>query len=219
MESLLEVKRLKKKINGRLLFENLSFKLDKGKSITIEGPSGSGKTTLLKCISLIDRVDAGEIKFDGEIISSKEFKKATYDLNGKIGFVFQEDNLWPHITARENISLPINLSNRSVDHQLLNKLYIKFNVDNIIDKYPSQLSGGEKQRVAIIRSIIHKPQLLLLDEFTSNLDYQNASEIYKYIENLLKEGISVITVSHNVELLPDFLKNRIVQIKKLTHNA
>jgi ABC-type sugar transport system ATPase subunit len=184
-----------KNVSTNFCLKNVNFKIKDGEFISILGPSGAGKSTLLNVIS-------GLIEYNGEIFFNDINIKTINTNKRKIGYLFQEAYLFPHLTVYENIAFGLKAKN------IENKIIIKkiemmlelFNIQNLIFNYPNNLSGGEKKRVALARSIITEPEILLLDEPFSNLDQQNIeiiqNEIIK-IHNTLK--ITTVLVTHNFE--------------------
>ena len=204
MENILKVKNVEKYYGSKSsltkAINGISFDVDKGEFVAIMGASGSGKSTLLNCISTIDKVTAGEIYVDGERIT----KLIGNDLNkfrrDKLGFIFQDFNLLDTLTGYENISLSLAIQNVSYSEQkrriedIANKLGIK----KILNKYPYQMSGGEKQRIASARAIITNPSLILADEPTGALDSKSAKQLLNSFEYLNKElNSTILMVTHD----------------------
>lgn len=178
----LEIKNLNKSFNGKQVLKNINLEIKKGEIVVIIGPSGSGKSTLLRCISSLETITSGEI--------------ITKD---KIGMVFQNFNLFSNLTVLENIMLsPIKVDkkNKNEVKKEAIKLLKSINLIDKVNNYPFQLSGGEKQRVAIIRSLIMKPEILLFDEPTSALDREMTAEVLNLIKSLKK---TLIIVTHELE--------------------
>ena len=179
---------------------------EKGKFYAIMGRSGSGKTTLINILGLMDNPTSGKYSIDGvDTIAMSESEKAKIR-NKKLGFVFQSYYLESKLTALENVVLP-TLINEDIDRdkrvskakELLEKLGLKDRTNH----YPSQLSGGECQRVAIARSLINNPTTIIADEPTGNLDSKNEIEIFEMLKDISRDGKTVIVVSHN-ELIKDY---------------
>lgn len=177
---------------------NINFK--SGKFYAIMGRSGSGKSTLVNILGLLDSFDSGDYILDGQSILSLTDREKSKIRGQKIGFVFQSFYLNPKITALENVLLPTmvidNISFNTKRQNAINLLN-KFGLKERLNHLPSQLSGGEQQRVAIARSLINNPQILIADEPTGNLDSKTEKEIFELLKNISKEGKTVIVVSHN----------------------
>ncbi len=178
--------------------DHLSFTIKRKEFTIIVGPSGSGKTTLLNLLGGMDVLSKGDIIVDGEDISSYNDKKLTFFRRNSIGFVFQFYNLMPNLTAIDNISIATEICKnplKSIDALKL------VGLANRKDNYPSQLSGGEQQRVSIARALAKNPKLLLCDEPTGALDYQTGKMILKVLYDLCKkEEKTVIVITHNSAL-------------------
>jgi ABC-type lipoprotein export system ATPase subunit len=180
------------------VLKNLSYSFNKGKIYSLMGPSGSGKSTLLNLISLIDRPTLGSIKFNEELVNFTNNKKNDIFRAKNIGIVYQQNNLLSDFTALENVYLA-NLSINDKD-SAVNKakdLLKKIGLSNRLNHFPSQLSGGECQRIAIARAIINDPEIILADEPTGSLDLNTAKEIFKLLENQKKPNRLIIFATHN----------------------
>ena len=202
MNSFIELSNLTKtfiaKKNVKVL-KKINFKFKLGKIYSLMGPSGSGKSTLLNIISLIDRPTSGSIKFDNQQINFKENEKNDFFRANKIGIIYQQDNLLPDFTALENVYLASLSSGKPKEYAMnkAKKLLKSVGLSNRFDHYPSELSGGEKQRVSITRALINDPQIILADEPTGSLDQKTSIKIF----NLLRKQIStkrlIIFATHN----------------------
>lgn len=198
---MLEIKNLSKtykEAHGKItVLKDVNLKIDAGKFIVLLGPSGSGKSTLLNLIAMLDKPNSGEILLDGKnILRLSEDKKAEIRLNN-FGFVFQFDSLLPEFTVLENIELPAIMKgeqNEKVGLELLEK----FGLGNFSSKMPQTLSGGEKQRIAIMRALRNSPKLILADEPTGNLDIDKKTKIFKDFASLSKTGVSVLMATHDI---------------------
>ena len=181
------------------VLNNINFKFESGKVYSIIGPSGSGKSTLLNLLSLIDIPSSGFIEYNKEKIDVNSSIKND-DLRSKnIGIIYQDKNLLPDFTAVENVILPNLLisNNKSNSRELAKKLIKKFDLTSRLNHYPSELSGGENQRIAIARALINEPNIILADEPTGSLDFENAKQIFKILLNLKNKNRIIIFATHN----------------------
>lgn len=198
----LEIKNLTKKYATSALFKELSL-TSQASVLGLIGPSGSGKSTLLRLIAGLDVPDAGEIQLNEEKVPSKEGALLqTY--RKSLGIVFQAWNLFPHLNAIENIMLPLIRAHNFTEegaYERATELLRRFELLVHAEKKPSELSGGQNQRAAILRAIAHKPNLLLLDEPTSALDPVMTSEVLDLLFELKSEGTSLLLVSHHIPFL------------------
>ena len=186
----------KKKIN---FLKNLNFKFKKGKIYSLSGPSGSGKSTLLNLLSLIDRPSSGSIKIDNQNINYNEIEINDKIRSNNIGIVYQEKNLLPDFTAIENVciaSLAANNNHKMAEQESLNIIQ-KVGLKDRANHYPSELSGGEMQRIAISRAIVNKPRIILADEPTGSLDHENANQIFNLLFKLKNNDRVIIFATHN----------------------
>ena len=202
MNSFLELKNISKNFNTVKkikVLNKLSYNFKKGKVYSLMGPSGSGKSTLLNLISLIDRPTNGLIKFDNTQVNFNENNKNDIFRARKIGIVYQQNNLLPDFSAFENLylaSLSIN-DNKKVAMSKAEKLLKKIGLSNRSNHFPSQLSGGESQRIAIARAIINDPDIILADEPTGSLDMKTAKDIFALLSNQKKPNRLIIFATHN----------------------
>ena len=181
------------------VLKNLSYKFKKAKTYSLMGPSGSGKSTLLNLISLIDRPTTGTINFNQSQINFSENKKNDIFRAKKIGIIYQQNNLLPDFTALENVYLA-NLSinnNKDIAMTKAIDLLRRIDLSNRLNHFPSQLSGGECQRVAIVRAIINDPNIILADEPTGSLDLKNAKDIFELLNTQRKPDRLIIFATHN----------------------
>ncbi len=189
--------------------DNISFPIEKGEFVVIVGPSGAGKTTVLNILGGMDTATSGTITVDGEDISKYNEKELTRYRRDDVGFVFQFYNLIQNLTAVENIQMATQISKNPLDaEQLLGEVGLGARADN----FPSQLSGGEQQRVSIARALAKNPKLLLCDEPTGALDYITGKSILKLLQDTCREkGMTVIVITHNSALAP--MADKIIKIK------
>lgn len=217
-QTILEIKGLNKAYKqGReeiKVLENLDFRIKRGEFVSIVGPSGSGKSTLLNIIGLLDNEYSGKVSLFGEDMGkADELRKAVLRLK-HLGFVFQFDSLLPEFTVKENIEMPaMLLSQKKAKEENSAKkedkedkdgetpssaeLLKRFSLEEIADKFPMEISGGEKQRSAMMRALRNGPELLIADEPTGNLDPNNSELIMKDLRRIADSGTAVIMVTHN----------------------
>ena len=181
------------------VLKKISYKFKKGKIYSLMGPSGSGKSTILNLLSLIDRPNSGSISIENKLINFDESDKNDKLRSNKIGIIYQQDNLLPDFTALENIYLASLAAgkNKELSITKAKNLLKKMGLLNRLDHYPSQLSGGEKQRVSIARALINDPQIILADEPTGSLDLETAKEIFKILKNQINTNRLIIFATHN----------------------
>ena len=193
---------------------DVDLKIKKEEFVAIMGPSGSGKSTLLHMIGVLDRPTSGKIYLDGTDISKLNDSELARLRGEKIGFVFQFFNLYPTLTARENIELPMLILERDKKERKMksSKLLKTVDLENRAEHLPSQLSGGERQRIAIARALANDPPLILADEPTGNLDTKAGSEIMKFLDKLQEdEKVTVVMVTHEEHIAK--YAERIVRLK------
>lgn len=188
----------------RPVLKGLVWELEPGSRVGITGQSGSGKTTLLNLIGALDRPDSGEVIFNGQDISRFTNNELTLFRNRNIGLVFQQHYLLPQLNLWENVLLPLMPSGKANQEDSMKwaeTLLRKTGIWDMRNQKPSQLSGGECQRTAVVRAMINKPTLILADEPTGALDEENAANLAELLINLSKEeGVTLITVTHSAEL-------------------
>lgn len=204
---MLVIKNLSKSFTQRgQVLNNLSLEVKEGDSIAIMGPSGSGKSTLLNILGLLDKPDAGEILFKGTPVDQFSDDDSAAYRNKNIGFVFQDHLLLPHLTVAENIFLPLlaskySLAELTAREDIILQLMEKTGIQDLKNKYPSNISGGEAQRVALVRSLANNPSILLADEPTGSLDSRNAGNLGDLLLKMNSEtGITLILATHSEEL-------------------
>ena len=180
--------------------DSVSFSVEKGELCVIVGASGAGKTTVLNMLGGMDSCTGGEITVDGELVSKFSNKKLTNFRRHDVGFVFQFYNLVPNLTALENVELATQLSKNAINPV---KVLHMVGLGDRMDNFPSQLSGGEQQRVSIARALAKNPKLLLCDEPTGALDYVTGKQILNILQDMCrKTGMTVIIITHNQAIAP-----------------
>lgn len=186
---MLELINVSKSIDSQVILKNINLKIKSNELVSILGPSGSGKSTLLNIMGLLAPFDSGEILLNGLSYLTISSKEKNLIRNQKIGFVFQFHNLLGEFTAKENILMPLYIRKEPISKDqlnYLNKIARILNINSLLDKIPSKLSGGEQQRIAIARALITQPEIILADEPTGNLDENNAQNLYKLFLELKK---------------------------------
>ena len=181
----------------------VSFSIAKGSLAALSGPSGSGKTTLLNIMGGIEAPDAGRVIVGGRDITSESEKALSRFRRAHVGFVFQQFNLLPELTARENIELPLALNGMGGAERTrrVEDLLERLGLGNRIDALPNELSGGEMQRVAVARAAAHSPTVILADEPTANLDSRNAREVILLLRSLKElEGVTIVISTHDEQV-------------------
>lgn len=193
-------------IQRGVVLDNLNLDVKEGDSIAIMGPSGSGKTTLLNIIGLLDKPDSGTITFRGTSVAGFSDDESAVYRSRNVGFVFQDHLLMPHLTVSENISLPLlavkyTREELSVKTDRLKVLMERTGIYDLKDKYPFTISGGEAQRVSLVRALANSPSILLADEPTGSLDSKNADMLGDLLLEMNRDfGITIILATHSAEL-------------------
>ena len=203
---MITVKDLHKSYNDHHLFKGISLDVKKGEVVAIIGPSGSGKSTFLRCINGLEYFQKGEVIVEGvklhsinRLNPSKEDLEAIRKIRLKVGMVFQQFNLFPHMTVLENIiEAPVRVSGIDRNEARENALALlrRINLEDKINSLPEDLSGGEQQRVAIVRALAMKPEVMLFDEPTSSLDPEMVGEVLSVIKDLVDGGMTTLLVTH-----------------------
>lgn len=203
---MLEVQNIKKIYRSRFgkneleALKSINFTVEAGEYIAIMGESGSGKTTLLNILALLDRPTSGKVILMGKDLQEIKDNEMAKFRRENLGFVFQDFNLLDNFTVKENILLPLVLSDEkiSVMEEKLLKIAKKLNVSDLLNKYPYEISGGQKQRTAIARALISEPKILLADEPTGALDSNNTRELLKVFKDLNQDGETILMVTHSI---------------------
>ena len=199
----------------RPVLKDASLDLQRGEFLAILGKSGSGKSTLLNLISGIDQFDSGEIYINGQSLTALDERQRTFFRRQQIGFIFQFYNLIPTLSVLENVSLPLELLGTDLDEaqERASRMLAAVGLEDRLKTYPDRLSGGEQQRVAISRALIHDPLIVLADEPTGNLDEETGKQVLDLLEQLTRQsGNTLIMVTHSRENAA--LADRIVELRE-----
>lgn len=211
---MIKINNITKKFGSLEVLKGITLEIKKGEVVSIVGPSGAGKTTLLQIIGTLDKADGGTVEIDGTNVMELSQKKLADFRNGHIGFVFQFHQLLPEFTALENIMIPAligGMSKRNAKEKAMQLLEFMGLTDRAQHK-PSQLSGGEKQRVAVARALVNDPSVVLADEPSGSLDSQNKAELHQLFFDLRERmGQTFVIVTHDEELAQ--LTDRTIHIK------
>lgn len=201
-EVILSISHLSKFFGQNEVLKDISTEVTKGEVVVIIGPSGSGKSTFLRCLNYLELPTNGEINFKGQILSHQTKEHVLDIYRTKIGMVFQNFNLFPHLTVLENITLaPLSVS-KVTSKEAINRANDLLKSIGLLEKahaYPRDLSGGQQQRVAIARALAMKPDVMLFDEATSALDPELVGEVLKVMRDLAHTGMTMIIVTHEMD--------------------
>lgn len=199
--SIIRVENLHKSFGTNHVLRGIDLEVRKGEVIAVIGPSGSGKSTFIRCLNLLEKATDGKIFLDGSEITNLKSEKEMDMIRVRMGMVFQQFNLFPHYTIRENlIHAPMKVKGLSKEEatDMAEKLLKKVGIYDKIDAWPSSLSGGQQQRVAIARALAMKPEIMLFDEPTSALDPEMVGEVLNVMKQLAEEGMTMIVVTHEM---------------------
>ena len=189
--------------------DGVNFKIEKGEFCLIVGASGAGKSTVLNMLGGLDSCNDGKIRVDGRLINNLDENALIEYRRFDVGFVFQFYNLIPNLTALENVELASQLSKKSLDPKTMLK---RVGLADRMDNFPSQLSGGEQQRVSIARALAKNPKLLLCDEPTGALDYITGKSILKLLQDTCREkGVTILVITHNLAIAP--MADKVIKVK------
>ena len=208
----LKIRNLKKVFGKNKVLNGIDFELKEGERVVILGPSGSGKSTFLRCINWMEEPTAGEIIFDGELVTEKNIRR----IRRNLGMVFQHFNLISNMTVMENLTLApvkLKLMKKPAAEKRAMELLKHIGLPNKAQSYPVSLSGGQKQRVAIIRAMMLNPEVLLFDEPTSALDPESIGDVLSLIRELAERGMTFIIVTHEMSFAKE-IATRIVFLDK-----
>lgn len=196
---ILETRNLKKSFGKLEVLKGISTEIRRGEVVSIIGPSGGGKSTFLRCLNLLETPDSGQVLFKGQDVTDKKLNIAKY--RQSIGMVFQHFNVFPNMTVLENVTLAPVLEKKVPKEQAREEtmaLLRRVGLGDKADEYPRKLSGGQKQRLAIVRAMAMKPEVMLFDEPTSALDPEMVGEVLSVIQDLAKEGVTMVVVTHEM---------------------
>jgi len=193
---MLEAKNICKQYNGTRVLCDVSLTVETNKITALIGPNGSGKSTLLRVLTFLDLPDEGTISVDNELYSFPSGRERYKNLWPDLTMVFQQLFLWPHLTLRENISLPVRKRKVRDCAERLKRLIDIFDMSDFADRYPNETSLGQRQRAALARAIILSPRYLLLDEITSALDVEQTTAVLNHLQTLKEEGTGILLVTH-----------------------
>tara|TARA_B100000959_G_scaffold189502_1_gene198211 strand:+ start:221 stop:904 length:684 start_codon:yes stop_codon:yes gene_type:complete len=203
---LIEIKKLSKEFENNnsviKVLKDINLNLESGKIIALVGPSGSGKSTFLHLLALLDSPTQGRISILGNSTSNLSENKKNQIIRDYISIIFQNNNLLSDFTALENVAIPLIIRNKAYSFAIkkAEKFLKEVNLGHRLNHFPSDLSGGEQQRVAIARSLIAETKIILADEPTGNLDYKNSQEIFSYFLKLKEKNKIILIATHNREL-------------------
>ena len=205
-KNLIEIKKLKKEFkNNNLIVKvlnNVNINIESGKLVALVGPSGSGKSTFLHLLALLDEPTKGKIFLFGNSTSNISEDKKNKIIKDYISIIFQNNNLLSDFTALENVAIPLIIRNQNYKNSIekAKKVLAKVNLSHRLNYFPSDLSGGEQQRVAIARSLAADTKIILADEPTGNLDYKTSNEVFSYFLKLKEKNKTILIATHNREL-------------------
>lgn len=211
---MIKIENLYKSFDNTAVLRDVNMEIKKNEIVALQGPSGAGKTTLLKSIGLLDTIDKGSILFDKQNIASFNTKQQCFFRNQEIGFVFQFHNLLPEFSALENICMPGLISGEVLKNIQQKALVLmdSLNIESKKNAKPNELSGGEQQRVAIARSLINSPKLILADEPSGNLDSKQSIDMFQLFHEISKKyQTTFLIITHNNDLAQ--MCNRIINIQ------
>jgi len=197
---IIEFLKVTKKFDDLVVLKDVDLKIDTGEVVVLIGPSGSGKSTLIRCINALEPIDGGDLIVDN--LSVKSDQKTLCKIRQEAGMVFQQFNLFPQMTALENIMFgmrQVRKTDKKEAKQTAQELLGKVGLSDKAGHYPSELSGGQQQRVAIARALAINPKVMLFDEPTSALDPELKEEVLNVMQDLAKEGMTMVVVTHEME--------------------
>ena len=199
-KSMLKATNLNTTYDNREVLKNVEITIEPGKITSLIGPSGAGKTTLLRVLSMLEKPKSGNISLDNKKVEFPIQKNDQASPWPEVSVVFQQLFIWPHLTLRKNIELPLEIRgtlNESKQH--LDQLYRTFDMAEYLDRFPNEVSLGQRQRVALVRALALKPKYLLLDEITSSLDVEQSAIILSHLTEIKKQGVGILMVAHDID--------------------
>jgi ABC-type lipoprotein export system ATPase subunit len=205
-KNLIEIKKLKKEFKNNnsvvKVLNNVNINIESGKLVALVGPSGSGKSTFLHLLALLDEPTQGKIFLFGNSMANISEDKKNKIIKDYISIIFQNNNLLSDFTALENVAIPLIIRNQNYKNSIekAKKVLAKVNLSHRLNYFPSDLSGGEQQRVAIARSLAADTKIILADEPTGNLDYKTSNEVFSYFLKLKEKNKTILIATHNREL-------------------
>jgi polar amino acid transport system ATP-binding protein len=205
----LEVRGLRKTFGPKVVLDGIDLDVAEHEVVALIGPSGCGKSTLLRCLDLLEKVDDGSIRLDGELVTGSGVR--ANDVRKRIGIVFQAFNLFPHLSVLDNVTLAprrVHRVGRREAEDRAREALTRLGLGEKVDDYPDRLSGGQQQRAAIARALVTDPQVLLLDEVTSALDPELVGEVLAVIRDLAEGGMTMVLATHEMGFARD-VANRI----------
>lgn len=206
---IIKISNIRKRYTDVPVLNGIDFEVNEGEVVCLIGPSGSGKSTLLRCLNYLEQINSGTIDICGSQLvggKTKENKKSAYEIRKHVGMVFQQFNLWPHLTVLENIieaPLRVKKTSRQEITAKAIELLGKVGLEDKKDVLPTTLSGGQQQRVAIARALAMEPEIMLFDEPTSALDPELVGEVLKVMRDLADDGMTMIVVTHEMGFAHD----------------
>lgn len=198
---MIELKNLNKSYGDNKVLKDINLKIGDGEVVVIIGPSGSGKSTLLRCMNLLEQPTSGEVKINGQKVSGKVKSELIRETRQNVGMVFQHFNLFPHYTVLNNIIHAPMIVKKQNKEEAINRakqLLKEVSLENKMNSFPSSLSGGQEQRIAIARALAMNPNTLLFDEPTSALDPEMVEEVLEVMKKLAKTGMTMVVVTHEM---------------------
>jgi polar amino acid transport system ATP-binding protein len=204
MTTKLEIERVRKSYGDKVVLDGMTLSVDEHEVVCLIGPSGCGKSTLLRCVDLLDPIDGGAIRLDGQDITVKGTD--TNAVRRRIGIVFQSYNLFPHLSVIDNLTLGPRRAHgvdRRTAETKARELLDRFGLGDKAEEYPNRISGGQNQRAAIVRALMSDPEILLLDEVTSALDPELVGEVLGVIRELAARGLTMILATHEMGFARD----------------
>lgn len=204
MTAKLEIDDVRKSYGDKVVLDGMTLSVDEHEVVCLIGPSGCGKSTLLRCVDLLDPIDGGAIRLDGQAITAKGTD--TNAVRRRIGIVFQSYNLFPHLSVIDNLTLGPRRAHgvdRRTAEAKARELLERFGLGDKADEYPNRISGGQNQRAAIVRALMSDPEILLLDEVTSALDPELVGEVLGVIRELAARGLTMILATHEMGFARD----------------